>query len=38
VTFWRYIKMQRCADSPALFRYCYEIGPEIYVGVRVGMN
>ena len=36
--FWRYIKMQRCAEISVVWRYCYQIAPEEYVGVRVCWN
>lgn len=36
--FWRYIKVQRCVDVPALVRYCYEMRPGVFAGVRVSLN
>lgn len=32
---WRYIKVQVCSDSPALWRFCYEVKPGVFAGVRV---
>jgi hypothetical protein len=36
--YWRYIKSQKCAEIPSLWRFCYEIAPDVFAGVRVSWN
>lgn len=37
--FWRYIKHQAAAEMPrTVWRFCYEVRPDVYAAVRVCWN